>query len=361
MARLHRRAFLKIIATSTAALAAGCRADEPASPLPPAPPAGTPGASSIITPPASAPATGALPRDNLQLPPSEIVVTPVTELYTQSYGDIPTVDAATYLLTIDGLVENPMTLTLDQIKVLPPAEEMLTLECIGNPVGGRLIGNVVWKGFSLEQLLKQVKVKAGAIRAKFTAADAYQTSVELKWITQPGVLVAYEINGEPLPPEHGFPLRIRMPGLYGQKQPKWIQRIEFIDEVFHGYWESQGWSDVAAVRTNSKFIQPRNLARLDGDDIPVFGVAYAGTREITNVEVKIDDGDWQPAQLVRGDSPKVWTQWAFDWTADAGNHTLLVRATDADGFTQSVEASSIFSGAFPDGTDNIHKIVAKIV
>ncbi|MBI3361873.1 MAG: molybdopterin-dependent oxidoreductase [Chloroflexi bacterium] len=352
MVRLSRRAFLQIAATSTAALAAACQGAQAA------PSATAPARSG--SGPTPKPATTDPLRHNPNSAPTEIVVTPTKNLYVQSYDAFPSVDAATYNLTIDGLVENPKSLTLDQIKALPTAEEMLTLECIGNPVGGPLIGNVVWKGFYLEELLKAVKIKPEAIRAKFTAADGYQTSVELKWITQPGVLMAYEINGEPLPVAHGFPLRIRMPGLYGQKQPKWIQRIEFIDEVFTGYWESQGWSDVAAVKTNSKFNQPKNLAKLEAGRVPLFGVAYAGTREITKIEVKIDDGEWQAAELMHGPSAKVWTQWSFDWNAGPGKHSLLVRATDADGNTQTEVASSLFDSAYPDGTNKMHKIVAQI-
>jgi DMSO/TMAO reductase YedYZ molybdopterin-dependent catalytic subunit len=345
MSRLPRRAFLKIAAVSGAALAAGCSAPS----APTEPPA---------TPAPAQPTAG--PRTSLQPAPTEILITPVGELYGQTYGDIPEVDAAAFKLTIDGLVENPLTLSLDEIKALPAVEEMLTLECIGNPVGGNLIGNCLWKGCDLAPLLDRVGVKPEAVQARFSAADDYVTSVDLSWLTQPGVRLIYEINGEPLTPDHGAPLRIRMPGLYGQKQPKWLTRIEFIAEEVRGYWESQGWSQTAAVKTNSQFFQPRQLSGLAAGEVPVFGVAYAGQREIVAVEVQVDEGDWQPAELLHGPTPKVWTQWSFAWPAEAGRHTLRVRATDDAGTTQLMEASSLLGGAFPSGTDEIHKIIVPV-
>jgi hypothetical protein len=251
-------------------------------------------------------------------------------------------------------------LTLDELKALPAADLLLTLECIGNPAGGDLIGNCAWTGCYLRELLDRVKVKPEASRAGFTAADGYETSVDLSWVLQPGVLLAYAMNGEPLPPEHGYPLRLRIPGLYGQKQPKWIERIEFTDEIRLGYWEKQGWSDTAAAQTNSKFDQPRALDRLPAGSVPLFGVAFAGLREITRVEVRIDAGEWQAASLLSGGSPEVWTQWSFDWTARPGAHTLRVRATDAKGFTQSVDADRLLDGAYPDGSDRIHNIAVTV-
>jgi hypothetical protein len=239
-------------------------------------------------------------------------------------------------------------------------ESLRTLECIGNPVGGTLIGNVRWGGCEAAALWREVGILPQATRAKFEAEDDYQTSVELKWITQPGVLMVYEMNGEPLPREHGFPLRILMPGLYGQKMPKWIRDIEFIDYDHQGYWESRGWSDVASVQTNSIVRQPGDLDRLSAGSTPVFGVAFAGLRRITDVEVRIDDGDWTHARLLQDDSSLVWTQWSFDWAAAEGRHEIAVRATDETGFVQTTEGESILSSAYPDGTDNIHAVVVTV-
>lgn len=339
MDAITRRAFLKVAGVASLALAAGCRADGPGS------------EGEIPSPPGGPTIT--------QLP-TQLIITPTGELYTQSYSSTPRVEAADWRLTVDGLVDSPLTLTYADLSGFAKVETVRTLECIGNPVGGSLIGNPRWGGFLAQELWDRVGIQAQAIRAKFTSADEYQTSVDLSWITQPDVLFAYEINGEPLPAEHGFPMRILMPGLYGQKMPKWLTRIEFIDEVFTGYWESRGWSDVASVQTNSIIRQPRGLDPLPPGAVPVFGLAFAGLRRITAVEVRVDDGEWQSAELLQDESPLVWTQWSFEWPGDEGSHRLAVRATDDTGFVQSTEAGSLLSGAFPDGADDIHSVVLRV-
>jgi DMSO/TMAO reductase YedYZ molybdopterin-dependent catalytic subunit len=288
------------------------------------------------------------------------LITPTGELFVTSYSSAPRVDPAAWSLTVDGLVDRPLTLTYADLASFPKVESVRTLECIGNPVGGSLIGNPRWSGFLAQEIWDRVGIRPEAIRAKFTSADGYQTSVDLRWITQPDVLLVTEINGEPLPAAHGFPLRILMPGLYGQKMPKWLTRIEFIPEVFIGYWEGRGWSDEASVRTNSIIRQPRGLGALPPGAVPVFGVAFAGLRGITAVEIRIDEGDWQPAQLVQDPSPLVWTQWSFDWPAEAGAHRIAVRATDETGFVQNSDADTLLAGAFPDGTDDIHSVVVQV-
>jgi len=294
------------------------------------------------------------------LAPAEIVITPNDEFYV-TYFDVPspTVDIDSWRLEIDGLVDHPLSLSYDEVRALPAVEEMRTLECIGNPVGGNQIGNAIWKGFHLEELLKQVGVQKEAIRAQLAGADQYWTHVDLEWITQPGVLMAYEMNGEPLPPIHGFPLRILMPGLYGQKMPKWITGIRFIDEVVKGIWESRGWSDVAAVQTNSQIWQPRNLEAVAGE-VVIYGIAYAAPREIVKVEVGIDEEQWIEAELLKGPSPLVWTQWSAVWQASPGDYRLSVRATDSEGFTQATGGAGVLQGAFPDGTNAIHDVVVSV-
>ena len=343
MAEVTRRSFLKVAGAAGVALLTGCQAVENGIALPTGSVAGTPSSGG-----------GLLPA------PFEILITPTGSLYTQSYSRAPTVQAADWRLRVHGLVSQEQTLSLADVKAFPKVESTRTLECIGNPVGGPLIGNVVWGGFEAAALWQLVGILPQAKRAKFEAEDDYQTSVELKWITQPDVLLVYEINGEPLPREHGFPLRILMPGLYGQKMPKWIRDIEFIDYDHQGYWESRGWSDTASVQTNSIIRQPGDLDRLPAGTVPILGVAFAGLRRITDVEVRVDDGDWTKADLLQGDSSLVWTQWSFDWAAASGRHKIAVRATDETGFVQTTEGQSILSSAYPAGTDNIHAVVVTV-
>lgn len=296
--------------------------------------------------------------------PREVAVTPVEDFYVQHFQTAVDVLPAEWRLTVDGLVERPVTLGYEQVRERPRGEMMRTLECIGNPVGGNQIGNANWAGFWLDELLAEVGVKGEAKRARFEAADGYETSVLLEWIRQPGVLMAYEMNGEPLTAEHGFPLRILVPGLYGQKMPKWITRIEFIaDEDHQGYWEAKGWSDVAVVKTNSQIMAPTHIGRVAMGEVEVYGVAYAGKRAITKVEVGVEaDGmlTWREAELLPGPSHEVWTQFYFYWTPPADtSYTLLVRATDETGFVQTERGRGLLEGAYPDGTDKIHSIVVK--
>jgi DMSO/TMAO reductase YedYZ molybdopterin-dependent catalytic subunit len=342
---LSRRRFMQAAGGSAILLLFGCR------------PAGQ--NERVTATPAAAGATTPAVRQ-----PREIVITPVEEFYVQYFESTVDVPAEEWSLTVDGLVERPVTLTYDQVQARPRAELTWTLECIGNPVGGNQIGNANWAGFWLADLLAEVGVKAEAKRARFEATDGYETSVWLEWISQPGVLMAYEMNGAPLTAEHGFPLRIFMPGLYGQKMPKWISRIEFIsDEEHQGYWENKGWSDVAAVKTNSQIMTPSHIGRVPLAELEIFGVAYAGNRAITKVEVGIEADDtltWREAELLPGPSNEVWTQFYAYWTPPADtSYTLLVRATDETGFVQTERGRGLLEGSYPDGTDKMHSIVVK--
>ena len=348
---LSRRKFLQAASGTAVLFLVGCRPKDVAE---------VPAAS----PEATAPAT-AVPT----LPPlnRDLILTPNDEFYVMETNGTPTVDQSNWQLSIDGLVNQPMRLNFADILKRPFIEQMRTLECIGNAVGGNQIGNALWGGILLSDLLDEVGVLETAVRAKFTAADNYETSVTLDWINQPGAMLAYQMNGDPLPPKHGFPIRLFMPGLYGQKMPKWITRIEFIaDEIHEGTWEKQGWSNIAEVKTNSQIMKPGHIQIVPLNELEIFGVAYAGDRHITQVEIGIEQEDgtlnWHPAEnLVRGPSDEVWTQFYLSWTPPAvGTYTLLVRASDDQSFTQSERARGVLEGAFPDGTDKVHNIVVVV-
>jgi hypothetical protein len=291
--------------------------------------------------------------------PDKIIITSNTEFYEQSYNRIVQVEPSQYVLTVDGLVDTPLTLELSDLKALPSDTFMRTLECIGNPVGGPLVGNANWKGFKISDLLSRTRIQSKATHARFQAADGYFTSVELAWLLQPDTILVYEMNGEPLPAAHGYPLRTLMPGLYGQKMPKWITRIEFIDHAEVGIWEQQGWDYIASVKTNSILQRPES-GQVHAGPQSVYGVAFAGKRGVTAVQVQVDDGEWKEARLLQGPQ-YVWTQWALDWEATPGRHTLAVRASDAEGFTQSARASGLLDGAYPAGTDAIHSVTIQVV
>ncbi len=253
-------------------------------------------------------------------------------------------------LTIDGLVAQPLQLTWHDFQQLPHLEAMRTLMCIGNPIGGGLIGNAVWGGVEMRHLLNQVGVQPSARQARFYARDGYSTAVDLAWIEQPGVLLADQINGTALPFKYGYPVRLLIPGLYGQKQPKWIERIEFIDYAYQGYWESRGWSDIAENQTIAIIHTPRHRQTVQGE-IAMQGVAFAGRREIVAVEVRVDEGEWMPTTLVRAESPLAWIQWYTLWTPPGpGTYIIEARATDH-------ATHSPYAMPRPHGANMPHRIV----
>ena len=287
------------------------------------------------------------------------IITTQRNFFTHNYkGEIPAINAADWSLTIDGLIDSPARrFAWGDLRGMASREDLRTIACIGNPVGGAMIGNARFRGVAFADLYGRIRPEATHV--KFTAADGYQTAVPLEYVTHPDALLAYEMNGEPLSAEHGFPLRALIPGVYGQKMPKWITHIEFIDYPFQGYWESHGWSDSALVKTQATIITPSERARIDGP-IAVQGIAFAGLREIASVEIRVDDGEWMPANLLHGPSSLTWTQWYIDWLPETpGTFAIEARATDASGFTQHEDAPPPFSSRV--GSDGIHRVVVEVV
>ncbi|MCS6871551.1 MAG: molybdopterin-dependent oxidoreductase [Anaerolineae bacterium] len=355
--RLSRRAFL--IAVTGSALAAACQSAERLSPT-------------VYTPDATANPLIHAPSPAQTLPPAlpdanfgtltydKPILTDVANLFIAQYDyrNTPALDARTWSLRVDGLVESPMTFRLDELRAMPAISDVRTLECISNQTGGDLIGNLEWRGVPISEIVARVQPKAQATHVKLEAADGYTTSVATEWMLQPQTILAYELNGAPLTAAHGFPLRVHIPGLYGQKMPRWLTHIQFIDYDYRGYWESRGWSNVAAMRTKSIIHTPSENAVLQaGAQVVIQGIAVAGARRIVKVEVQIDDGEWMSAALVpSGATPLAWTQWYVMWTFPApGVYRIGVRATDETGFVQQAESRRSFGAAFPSGTDAIHR------
>ena len=191
-------------------------------------------------------------------------ITPNDDFYlTSSHGE-PRVDPDKWSLTIDGLVDHPQRFSYDEIRKLPPFETMLTLECISNPVGGGFVGNASWHGTELRPLLDRAGIKPQAKYVALYAAEGYSTGHTLERILHPENFLAWQMNGEPLPRQHGFPLRIFIPGKYGMKMPKWLTRIEFVDKEYLGYWEWQGWSNTSGTPVASgggRSLRPRACLR----------------------------------------------------------------------------------------------------
>jgi DMSO/TMAO reductase YedYZ molybdopterin-dependent catalytic subunit len=271
--------------------------------------------------------------------------TPNADFYVTTYGSTPRVDSGGWRLKIHGLVKNSLELDLAAVKALPAVDETLTLECIGNPPNGTLIGNARWTGPKLDALLERARPSSKAIYAKLRAADGYTTGIPIDELMRKENFLPYLMNGVPLPPEHGYPLRIFIPGKYGMKQPKWLTEIEFVDKEFIGYWETRGWTNSAWRKVNSGFFYPQaNYSLLDvvapeakvRSPVEMVGWALAGPSGIRRVDVSTDDGKtWNAARLVANRSPYIWTVWKYRFApSERGRYHVRLRATDGDGRAQ---------------------------
>ncbi len=286
-------------------------------------------------------------------------ITPNQNFYTVSKNiEDPSVSSVDWKLTVDGLVERPLKLDYQQLKQMPSATQYLTLECISNEVGGEQIGNALWMGVPLASLLTEAGVRPGVRKVVLHADDGYSDSIGLDKALEPGTLLAYEMNGVPLPEPHGFPLRLLVPNIYGMKNVKWLTRIELVDYDYQGYWQERGWSDGAVINTTSRIDTPRQYGQVLAGIQSMGGVAFAGDRGIAKVEVSTDDGySWTEAQVKDALSPYTWVLWTKDWTPPGpGSYLLKVRATDKTGRLQSPANED----PLPDGATGYHTVVIHV-
>ena len=283
-------------------------------------------------------------------------VTPVGNFYVVSKNFVdPTVDAKGWSLGIGGLVDKPMKLSVTDLRGLTSVTEYVTLECVSNNVGGELMSTGRFTGVSLRDLLQQASPQAGGTWAAFKARDGYAESIPISLVqAMPEILVAYDLDGAPLPVAHGFPARILIPGHYGMKGPKWLDSITVVDHESGGYWEAQGWDHNAVVKTTGRFDVPREGDIVALGPMTLAGVAFAGTRGISRVEYSTNGGKtWADASLRPPLSPLSWVLWQADWTPAAeGAYTLAVRATDGTGALQSTQAAP----SYPTGASGYHTV-----
>ncbi|MGH8056512.1 MAG: molybdopterin-dependent oxidoreductase, partial [Candidatus Entotheonellia bacterium] len=237
-------------------------------------------------------------------------------------------------------------------------EEFVTFICISNEIGGNLVGNAKWKGVRVKDVLEEARVKAAARKVIFRAHDGYSTGVPLERCLGPQTFLAYEMNGQELPEDHGFPLRVVIPGYYGMKQPKWLTEIELVDHDYKGYWEQRGWADEAVVKTMSRIDLPLHRGEVSRTPVAVGGVAFSGERGIHKVEISPDGGKtWQEAQLKEPLSPYSWVLWAgVSEVTKEGDYLVTVRATDGQGRAQEETVAD----PLPDGASGYHKIRVKV-
>ena len=281
----------------------------------------------------------------------------------------PTVDVNSWRLEIKGLVSQTLTINYEELRAMPSVQQIATLECISNKIGNDLIGTAIWNGIRLKDLLEKSEVKPDARYIVFRCADGYDVGIPLERGFQEGSILAYGMNGETLTTKHGYPVRAIIPGLYGMMNPKWITEIELVGEIYEGYWQKKGWANNAQYNTHSFIVIPgndpvrkvfRNLGALNivvGEEIPIAGVAFAGDRGISKVEVSSDGGaTWKEARIKDPLSPYTWVLWATELDVTMkGNYKIIVRATDKTGKIQTAEVRD----PFPNGAMGYHVVNAQ--
>ena len=357
-ASVSRRGFLTVaIGTAGAALVAGSVAR--------AMNAGTTAVNAVraalrlpapAVPAAPIPAGAALDIDGLAP-----LVSPNGSFYRIDTAlQVPVIDADTWRLRITGMVENEIEVTFAELLALPLQETYVTLTCVSNEVGGNLTGNAKWLGYPIRELLARAVPTAGADVVLSTSQDGFTATTPLEVLEDPDrdSLLAVGMNGEPLPLEHGFPVRMVVPGLYGYvSATKWVVELKvstFAKES--AYWTDRGWSAKGPVKTSSRIDVPTNSSSLSAGTVAIAGVAWAQHVGIEKVEVRIGGEEWVEATLATAISADTWRQWYYEWDAPAGQHTIEARATDADGGVQSGARVPVI----PDGAEGWHSVDVRV-
>jgi DMSO/TMAO reductase YedYZ molybdopterin-dependent catalytic subunit len=304
-------------------------------------------------------ATNPLPNANAALEPAAGTrpeLTPLERHYRIDINTIPPkVEEQQWRLQIAGLVEKPVAFTLQDLQRFEPMHQFVTLSCISNPVGGDLIGTTRWTGVSLQRLLLDLKLAPSATHLKIRSVDRFFEVIPLDAIkADPRIMLTYSWDGVPLRREHGYPLRIYIPDHYGMKQPKWIESIEATDHWEPGYWVRRGWNKVAQMYATSVIDTVAVDMTMIGDNrnksVPIGGIAHAGARGISKVEVQMDDGPWEEAELRAPLSTLTWVIWKYKWPFKSGKHTFTVRCYEGNGTPQI----STPSPPEPNGATGLH-------
>ncbi|WP_424537101.1 molybdopterin-dependent oxidoreductase [Sphaerisporangium viridialbum] len=303
----------------------------------------------------------ALPRGvDLRLTGLGPFTTPNADFYrVDTVLVVPRVPHEQWRLRVYGLVERPVELTFADLLALPLVERDITLTCVSNEVGGPYVGNARWLGADLAALLRRAGVRSGADQILSRSADGWTCGTPVQTVLDGrDALLAVGMNGRTLPPEHGFPARMLVPGLYGYASAtKWVTDIKltrFADE--QAYWTRRGWAERAPIKTASRIDVPRPFAQVDAGRTMIAGTAWAQHRGVAAVEVRIDGGAWRQARLAASANLDTWRQWHLDWLAAPGRHRLEVRATDVTGHTQPDHRAP----PFPDGATGWHSVVVTV-
>jgi len=300
--------------------------------------------------------TGVGPEHDFGLPGLTPAVVPNDEFYRIDTAlAIPRIDTTDWSIRVHGRVDNELTITYDDLIAADLVEDYVTLSCVSNKVGGDLVGNARWSGVRLTGILEEAGVDRDGTQLVGRSVDGWTCGfpTELAFDGRQA-LVAVGMNGEVLPRRHGFPARLVVPGLYGYvSATKWLTEIEITGwDEYDAYWIPRGWAKEAPIKTQSRIDVPRSGSRIEGASVPVAGVAWAPGRGIDAVEVRLDDGPWQAAELSVPLSGNAWVQWRATLDATPGDHRIFVRATDGDGIVQTGEVMP----PAPDGATGYHSI-----
>ena len=310
---------------------------KPASPAPPIPPDVQPG-------------DAALPS----------FITPNEDFYRIDTAlTVPQISRADWKLRIHGMVDREITYTFADLEQFEAVQAAVTLACVSNPVGGNLISNAMWTGYRIRDLLQRSGISPDADMVLSSSSDGFTVGTPVEALTDGrDSLLAVGMNGVPLPVEHGYPARMVVPGLYGfVSATKWVVDMEVTRfDRAQAYWTTRGWSAQAPIKTQSRIDVPRSGQRVAAGPVTVGGVAWAQHRGVKAVDVRIDDGPWQPATLGAAYSNDTWRLWTFDWQATPGAHRVTARATDNTGAVQTEEPSS----PAPDGATGWPSITVEV-
>jgi DMSO/TMAO reductase YedYZ molybdopterin-dependent catalytic subunit len=292
---------------------------------------------------------------SLNIPGISPFYTPNADFYRVDTALIvPQVSASTWQLKIHGMVDNPMTITYDDLMKMPMIDQDITLTCVSEAVGGNYIGNARWQGTLLADVLRKAGIQSGADQIVMRDPKGMTIGVA----TDPVMdgrksLLAVGMNGQPLPQEHGYPVRVVVPGLYGYvSATKWVVDMELTTfGAFDAYWVKLGWSQQGVIKTESRIDVPKKRSTVPAGQVTIAGVAWAQHRGIAAVEVSVD-GVWYEAKLAAQDTIGTWRQWYYVWNATPGQHVLQVRATDQTGYTQT----AVVHKTEPNGATGYHTI-----
>ena len=273
--------------------------------------------------------------------------------------DIKSVESA-WSLSLTGFGGRQDELRYSDLRNLRAVDFLYTLECIENPVGGPLIGNALWRGTPLKNVLERVlPAERSGYVVMFRALDGFYSSVSIERCLSDDSFLAYEMNGVPLPSKHGFPVRVVLPDLYGMKQPRWISEIALVKGTeTTGFWEEHGMASEVSIKTTTRIDQPPRQTIVAGEPSLLSGIAFAGERGIDRVEISLDGGlSWEDCELIEGGEPGVWGIWSYDWALPtAGVHRLMARSTDGAGNVQT----SVARGVWPDGASGYHNVGVQV-